>query len=311
MTASPRHREAEPLTTRFRPRVPVDLACTLAFAFRWPTGAIRSDGVWRVTRTPDGPVTVRYANAGADVVVHAWGPGAARAIEDAATVVGAGDDDSTFDPTRHPLVRELHRRSPGLRIPRTEAVLDVLVPAVLEQKVQGGQARRSFRALVRRYGEHAPGEPARHMGLRVLPTAEVLARIPAYAFHPLNVEAKRATTVLRCASRAAWLEATVHLPLADAYARLQSIRGIGAWTAAEVAVVALGDSDAVSVGDFHLPNTIAWALAGEPRADDDRMLELLAPFAGHRARVVKLIERSGTHAPRYGPRLPLHDIRAL
>jgi hypothetical protein len=38
------------------------------------------------------------------------------------------------------------------------------------------------------------------------------------------------------------------------------------------------------------------------------MLELLAPWAGHRARVVRLIERSGLGPPRFGPRVAPRDI---
>ena len=41
-----------------------------------------------------------------------------------------------------------------------------------------------------------------------------------------------------------------------------------------------GDPDAVSVGDYHIPNMVAWALAGDARGTDEHMLELLAPFAG-------------------------------
>jgi 3-methyladenine DNA glycosylase/8-oxoguanine DNA glycosylase len=92
--------------------------------------------------------------------------------------------------------------------------------------------------------------------------------------------------------------------------RLLSIPGVGPWTAAEVAVVAFGDPDAVSVGDYHLPHAVTWTLAGEPRGDDARMLELLAPFAGHRGRVVRLIEAGGSTAPRRGPRMPLRHIEA-
>ncbi len=98
---------------------------------------------------------------------------------------------------------------------------------------------------------------------------------------------------------------------ADAFARLTALPGVGPWTAAEVARVALGDTDAVSVGDYHLPHQVAWALAGEPRADDDRMLELLEPYRGHRARVVRLIEAAGILAPRHGPRRPLRAITSL
>ena len=59
----------------------------------------------------------------------------------------------------------------------------------------------------------------------------------------------------------------------------------------------IGDADAVSVGDFHLKHLVAWALAGEPRGTDDRMLELLEPFAGHRGRVCLLIESSRHQRP--------------
>jgi len=58
----------------------------------------------------------------------------------------------------------------------------------------------------------------------------------------------------------------------------------------------------VPVGDFHIPNTVSWALAGEPRGSDERMLELLEPFAGHRGRVIRLLKSAGFSAPKYGPR---------
>jgi hypothetical protein len=53
---------------------------------------------------------------------------------------------------------------------------------------------------------------------------------------------------------------------------------------------------------------VSFALAGEPRGGDERMLELLAPFAGHRGRVTRLIEASGVRAPRRGPRMRLRHI---
>ncbi len=85
--------------------------------------------------------------------------------------------------------------------------------------------------------------------------------------------------------------------------------GIGPWTAAEVAVRALGDDDAVSVGDYHIPNLVAWALAGEPRGDDARMLELLEPYRGRRALVVRLLELGGPARPRRAPGCPLAGSR--
>jgi 3-methyladenine DNA glycosylase/8-oxoguanine DNA glycosylase len=90
-----------------------------------------------------------------------------------------------------------------------------------------------------------------------------------------------------------------------------SLPGIGPWTATCVAGIAFGDPDAVVVGDYHLPSIVAWNLAGERRADDARMLELLEPFRPHRARVVALLARRGGHPPRRAPRRALRDIRRI
>jgi len=67
----------------------------------------------------------------------------------------------------------------------------------------------------------------------------------------------------------------------------------------------------VSVGDAHLPDLVSWALAGEPRADDARMLEILASYAGQRARVVRLLEASGLRVPRFGPRFAPRGIAGI
>ena len=92
--------------------------------------------------------------------------------------------------------------------------------------------------------------------------------------------------------------------------RLTSIPGIGAWTATETMRLALGDPDAVSVADYHLPHLVCWALAGESRGTDERMLELLEPWRPHRYRVVRLLELSPVSKPRFGPRLTIQDHRA-
>jgi len=78
-----------------------------------------------------------------------------------------------------------------------------------------------------------------------------------------------------------------------------------------VALVALGDADAVPLDDYHLPHMVAWALAGEPRGTDVRMLELLEPYAGHRDRMLRLLLAAGIEAPRFGPRMPLRSIARM
>ncbi|MEA3055890.1 MAG: hypothetical protein QOD30_1322 [Actinomycetota bacterium] len=264
-------------------------------------------GCWRATRTPEGASTLSLVVNGGVVEATAWGPGAGWTLEHLPDLLGHNDatiDD--FDPPPG-LVRELHRTI-CLRIGRTLAVAEALVPSVLEQRVTGGQARRSWRLLVRRLGEPAPGPL---QDLRLPPSPEVLAAAPSWVFHRAGVERSRAETITGAMRRATRVDEAVALPIVDAHARLRAFRGVGAWTANEVALVALGDPDAVSVGDFHLKNVVAYALAGEARATDERMLELLEPYRGHRARAIRVIESAGIGAPRFGPRTAVPEIAAL
>ena len=266
------------------------------------------DRAWWATRTTDGVATVGVAMVGPRRIrADAWGPGTERALARIPALFGPGTD--LLGDVDDPRIVALAGRRPGVRVLRTGAVLESLVPAILEQKVTGTEAHRAWHGLVRRYGEPAPG-PA-ELGLRVMPAPTTLAAMPYWAFHPLGLERRRADLVRAIARDAARFEALVEAPLGAAYARLRSIPGIGPWTAAEVGVRALGDVDAVSVGDFHLPHLVAYALAGEPRATDARMLELLEPYRGRRALVVRLLELSGAAAPRYGPRLAPRRIEGI
>jgi 3-methyladenine DNA glycosylase/8-oxoguanine DNA glycosylase len=298
------------LGTRIELEHPADLRRTLALVGHGradPTISYGSDGIWRATRTPDGPATIHLAveRDGRTLNAHTWGPGASWLLERAPAMCGALDSLDGFEPARHPAVARLAHRMPGMRLCRTERVLDALVPAILEQKVTGREARRAWARLVRRFGEPAPGPVERH--LFVAPSPSRLRTITSATWHRLGVERKRAETVHRVATVAHRLEETSDG--AELRRRLLTVPGVGPWTAAEVAIVALGDPDAVSVGDYHLPHAVTWTLAGEPRGDDARMLELLAPFAGHRGRVVRLIEAGGGMAPRRGPRMPLRQIQ--
>jgi 3-methyladenine DNA glycosylase/8-oxoguanine DNA glycosylase len=274
-----------------------------------------SGSTWRATRTPDGPVTLLLEARDGSVRVRAWGPGSAWAIAGLDGLLGLDDEPAALLPG-HPALVAAVRRTPGLRIGRTRNVIEALVPAILEQKVTGAEAGHVLGGLYRAYGEDAPGPP----GLRLQPAPEVLAALPYHAFHPLGLERRRAELIRAVCREAARLERlgeTAAGPAADplvrqrAYAALQAFPGIGPWTAAEVGLRAFGDPDAVSIGDFHLPNMVAFALAGEPRGTDERMLELLEPYRGHRGRVIRLLELGGTAAPRYGPRVSPRRIDAL
>jgi len=273
-----------------------------------PCFRLTGDGaIWRTSLLPSGPVTARISRVAANAAYCAvWGSGAQEFVETLPALLGVDDDAAGFAP-RDPTVAAAHRRVPHLRLGRTGLVLEALIPAVIEQRVSGADAFRSWRLLVSKYGTPPPG-PAPD-GMRVPPSAEAWRSIPSWEFHRANVDPGRARTVVTCAQRAASLERLVTRP--QAREALTSLPGVGVWTAAETAQRAFGDADAVSVGDYHVPKMIGWTLVGRP-VDDTGMLELLEPMRPHRHRVVRLLEVSGlAYEPRRGPRLPVQHIRSI
>ena len=285
---------------------PLDLRATMAVSgLKGPSLRARSDGLWRSTRTPDGSVTVRIAVGADEVVADAWGAGSEWALSHLGAWLGENDDPSELIP-RHGVVADAARAGRGMRFASVGVLVELLIPTILAQKVTGIAAGRSYRQLVARYGEPAPGPGS----MRLPPDPHRLAALPYYDFHPLGVEQKRAQTIIGVCRAADRIEATMGVDLAAAYRYLHSLRGIGPWTTALVMRIARGDADAVPVGDYHVPNTVAWALAGEERGTDERMLELLEPYAGQRGRVVRLLERYNGHAPAYGPKLAPREFRS-
>ena len=332
------------LTREWRAPFVLDLPRTVGVHARGrgdPAFRVTPDGcIWRTSLTPEGPGTLRVAPArpaspeaapgarpaeatsgarppeatsggGPEAVTviraAAWGPGAAWLLRELPGLLGADDDRAGFEPA-HPVLRELSVRHPGVRVGRSGRVLEALVPAVLEQKVVGVEARRAWRYLLLKFGDPAPGPaPA---GMRVPPPPRIWRRIPSWEWHRAGVEGVRARTIIGAAEVAGRLEEIVTMPSGAADLRLRSLPGIGVWTSAEIRQRACGDADAVSVGDYHLPSAVGWALAGRV-VDDAGMLELLAPYAGHRHRAARLVELGGIRPPRRGPRMSVRDYRAF
>jgi 3-methyladenine DNA glycosylase/8-oxoguanine DNA glycosylase len=303
----------EMLATVYRPSSPISLRQTLAPLMRgaWdPTHRWVGADLWRTTNTADGPATVRLVQLGDEIHAGAWGPGAERAIAGIPELCGEGDDWSDLDLSPHPYLREILRGMPGLRLTRTNAVFEALMAAIIEQKVTSIEARHSWRVLLTKFGAEAPG-PA-PQGMRVFPTPQVWRRIPSWEWHKAGVTPQRSDTAMRAAAVADSLERTLALGRGGSTvaAKIRTVLGVGVWTAAETTQRSHGDPDSPSVGDYHLPSIVGYALAGGP-VDDDGMLELLAPYAGHRQRVMRLIEASGIRAPMRGPRMtiPAHRSR--
>jgi 3-methyladenine DNA glycosylase/8-oxoguanine DNA glycosylase len=268
------------------------------------------DGViWKTALMPSGPVTARITKSALDTVdCEAWGSGATEFVDELPAWLGSEDDATGFAPTE-PTIAAAHRTVPHLRLGRTGRVLEALIPAVLEQRVQGKDAFRAWRLLVTKYGAPAPGPAPERM--RVPPHADVWRRIPSWEFHLANVDPGRARTVVGCAHRAESLERLSSRTPEQARTALRSLPGIGEWTAAEVAQRAWGDADAISVGDYHLANMVGSTLLGH-RIDDPAMIELLEPLRPHRQRAIRLLEASGlARNPRFGARQAIPDLRAL
>ena len=119
----------------------------------------------------------------------------------------------------------------------------------------------------------------------------------------MGIDAQRARTIRECALHTSKLDRLTSETLPKARALLPKFPGIGPWTAGLLLALGLGDADAVPTGDYHLPNTVAYAFSRRRRGTDAEMLQLLEPYRGHRFRVLRLLMISGPRRPRGGPRL--------
>jgi hypothetical protein len=261
-----------------------------------PTHASRPDSVRYACRTPAGPASVRVRSGTGRVTVEAWGPGSGWVTARAGSIAGQHDDPRglRFGDAR---LDELNRRHPGLRHGAHGCVVDALLGRTLGQRVLAVEAGRSWAALCRELGDDAPGP----LGLRLPPDHERVADTPSWWFHQHGVERARARTLVTIARNAHRLAEVVDLPLPEAYGRMRAVPGIGPWTANGVARTALGDPDAIVVGDFWISHAVCSWFTGRPRGSDEEMLALVEGWAGQRGRIERLIHLSGHRVPRFGP----------
>ncbi len=276
------------------------VSCLSAYRFGTadPTTRLGLGEFWRASYTPDGPGTLRIRWVGQQVDAEAWGAGRGWMLARVEALTGALDPGFAFVDA-HPVVLRAQRNHPDVRFGASHMLFHELLPTILGQRITASEALRQWRVLCLRLGEPAPG-PA--PGLLVPPSPAALLGKPAWWFHPLGIEAKRAQALRMVARHADKLWQWAELSTAQAAAKLALLTGVGPWTIGSVMATAMGDPDAVAVGDFHLKNLVSYNLAGEPRGTDERMLQLLAPYEGQRGRVVRLLQLDGQSPPAFGPR---------
>jgi 3-methyladenine DNA glycosylase/8-oxoguanine DNA glycosylase len=263
-----------------------------------PTTRLAPGEFVRATLTPQGPGTVQLRWHTGSIEARAWGPGADFLLAGVDALVGATDSPHRFVDA-HPAILAAQRNHPHLRLGASGNLYHDLLPTILAQRITAGEAVTQWRRLCERLGEPAPGPFA---GLLLPPQPQRLGSTPSWWFHPLGIERKRAEPLITVARHADSLWRWAAQGSAVAAGKMALLRGVGEWTIGVVLGLSLGEPDAVAVGDYHLKNTVAHALAGEARATDERMLELLAPYRGQRGRVVRLLQLDGHGAPKFGPR---------
>ena len=288
----------------WNPGYPVDVGLTLG-ALRMgrgdPCHQYGPDGsLWRTSLMATGAVTYRLRGEAGGVEAEAWGPGADEMLSALPELLGCGDRPETFRPD-HPVLEAATRRLVGLRVPRTGRLFEALVAAILHQKVSGRDAGASWAMLVRGHGEPAPGPRPQ---MRVPPAPSVWLGVPPWDWRRAGVEPSAVRTIRLVAARAAALERAAGRSTEEAYRSLMSMPGVGRWTAAEVGHRALGDADALPVGDYHLATLTGWALAGTRGLDEAEVEEFYERWRPHRYRVMRLLELTpSAWPPRRGPRM--------
>lgn len=289
-------------THRF-PRDGVDPFVTLkplAFFPSDPTVHLDRHEFERATWSPSGPAVVSITWDEQEIRATVRGDGKEPIVERLPLLLGLDDDISSFPVGHHQLVDRLWRTFAGLRIGASHTLWHDAAWLVPGQRVATVDAARQWAEFVRSLGSDAPGT-ARVM---LPPSADEVAKLPYHALHHCGIERRRAMTMITGARRLPRLSDMTDRP-DDLRAAVERIPGFGPWMSTNIATMTCGAADEVVLRDYGQPSYVSWALAGERRGTDERMLELLEPFRGNRYRVIRLLHAGGVHAPRRGHRRPL------
>jgi 3-methyladenine DNA glycosylase/8-oxoguanine DNA glycosylase len=240
------------------------------------------------------PAALEFVRDADGLHVTAYAPEAEALLEE--TLAGLMQDDRYQGfPREDEGMWRLHRSQPGLRLLRMPWLYEMTCSAILQQRIRTVDAMRDWRLITKRWGSDAP------MGLQAFPSPDRLARVARFELEALGIDAQRSRTLLRFAQEQRFVPLKTSMSFVELRRNLLRVPGIGPWTTESVLGYGAGDADAAIPGDLHLPHLTCYALAGEIPGTDERMMELLEPFRGHRFRIIRLIYASRLAVPRLTP----------
>jgi AraC family transcriptional regulator of adaptative response / DNA-3-methyladenine glycosylase II len=205
-------------------------------------------------------VTLRVAGIGDDV------PLLAGVVQGARRLFDLDADPDAIDATlcEDRALRRLVRAAPGTRLPGTTDGFELVVRAIVGQQVSVAGARTTLARIAARFGEPLAA-PAGSI-VRLFPTPERLAEANPGSLGMPSARAGAIAALARAVA-AGELDLTGSAELEATIGALRSIRGIGEWTAAYIAMRALRDPDAFPLGDLGIRHGFgALGLATDPAA---------------------------------------------
>ena len=156
-----------------------------------------------------------------------------------------------------PVLGRSVRNRPGLRVPGAWDGLEIAVRAIAGQQISVRAATAICARLVERFGERVGADALPFL----FPPARALSRAPLEDVGLTGVKAGAIRAVARALDTGDLLLDGTQ-PCERVMAKLESLPGIGPWTAGYISMRALGEPDAFPIGDLGLRRV----LGGEQQA---------------------------------------------
>jgi len=169
----------------------------------------------------------------------------------------------------------------GLRLVRTQGVLDGLLWSIIGQQINLPFACLLKRRLVENTGTALPG------GLFSLPAPEAIARLEPADLRPWQYSRQKAEYLIGAARLIASgkldLAALGAMSATRAERTLLAVRGLGPWSVNYLMMRSLGFADCVPIGDTGVTSGLQTLFRLEERPDADATRRLMNVFSPHRS----------------------------